>query len=79
MRRSALIGLGDGRIAAEARAIAYRLDPHAVVERAARAEEERTVTIRPAPDCMTYLTALAAGRSGRFGVRRAQAGRRHLL
>lgn len=53
-----LVGLGDGRIAAEARAIAYRLDPHAVVERAGRAERERTVTIRPAPDCMTYLTAL---------------------
>ncbi|MFY2860864.1 HNH endonuclease, partial [Mycobacterium sp. THU-M104] len=33
-------------------------DPHAVVERAATAEHERTVTIRPAPDTMTYLTAL---------------------
>ena len=53
-----LIGLGDRRIAAESRAIAYRLDPHAVVDRAVRAERERTVTIRPAPDCMTYLTAL---------------------
>ena len=53
-----LIGLGDRRVAAEARAIAYRLDPHAVVDRAVRAERERTVTIRPAPDCMTYLTAL---------------------
>jgi hypothetical protein len=51
-------GMGDRRIAAEARAIAYRLDPHAVVGRAARAERERRVTIRPAPDCMTYLTAL---------------------
>ncbi len=56
--RSRLEGLGDRRIAADAKAIAYRLDPHAVVERAARAERERTVTIRPAPDCMTYLTAL---------------------
>ena len=53
-----LIGLGDRRIAADARAIAYRLDPHAVVDRAVRAERERAVTIRPAPDCMTYLTAL---------------------
>jgi len=69
-----LIGLGDGRIAAEARAIAYRLDPHAVVERAARAEQERTVTIRPAPDCMTYLTALlpvAQGVSVYAALRRA--------
>src|ERR1700761_3169539 len=53
-----LTGMGDARIAAAAKAIAYRLDPHAVVDRAAKAEEERTVTIRPAPDTMTYLTAL---------------------
>ncbi|MGH3563652.1 MAG: DUF222 domain-containing protein, partial [Mycobacterium sp.] len=53
-----LDGMGDGRVAAAARAIAYRLDPHAVVDRAAKAESERTVTIRPAPDTMTYLTAL---------------------
>jgi hypothetical protein len=53
-----LDGVGDAALAAAAKAIAYRLDPHAVVERAARAHEERTVTIRPAPDTMTYLTAL---------------------
>ncbi len=53
-----LEGLGDARIAAAAKTIAYRLDPHAVVDRAVRAESERTVTIRPAPDTMTYLTAL---------------------
>ncbi len=53
-----LAGSGDARIAADARAIAYRLDPQAVVDRAVRAERERTVTVRPAPDCMTYLTAL---------------------
>jgi hypothetical protein len=55
---SRLDGMGDTRIAAEAKAIAYRLDPHAVVDRAVRAETERTVTIRPAPDTMTYVTAL---------------------
>jgi Domain of unknown function (DUF222)/HNH endonuclease len=53
-----LEGMGDARVAAAAKSIAYRLDPHAVVDRAARAEGERTVTIRPAPDTMTYLTAL---------------------
>ncbi|OBI52936.1 HNH endonuclease signature motif containing protein [Mycobacterium sp. E796] len=53
-----LNGVGDARLAAAAKAIAYRLDPHAVVERAAKAENERTVTIRPAPDTMTYVTAL---------------------
>lgn len=55
---ASLSGLGDARVAAAAKAIAYRLDPHAVVERAAKAENERMVTIRPAPDTMTYLTAL---------------------
>ncbi|MFZ0905566.1 MAG: DUF222 domain-containing protein, partial [Mycobacterium sp.] len=53
-----LDGMGDARVAAAAKTIAYRLDPHAVVDRAAKAEAERTVTIRPAPDTMTYLTAL---------------------
>jgi hypothetical protein len=52
-----LDGCGNARIEAEAKAIAYRLDPRAIVERAARAEHDRTVTIRPAPDCMTYVTA----------------------
>lgn len=55
---SSLNGMGDARVAAAAKAVAYRLDPHAVVARAAKAEHERTVTIRPAPDTMTYLTAL---------------------
>ncbi len=55
---SQLDGKGDARLAADAKAIAYRLDPHAVVERAVKAEAERTVTIRPAPDATAYLTAL---------------------
>ena len=53
-----LDGVGDARLAAAAKQIAYRLDPQAVVDRAAKAESERTVTIRPAPDTMTYVTAL---------------------
>ncbi|MGA8547320.1 MAG: DUF222 domain-containing protein, partial [Mycobacterium sp.] len=66
--------MGDARIAAAAKTIAYRLDPHAVVDRAAKAETERTVTIRPAPDTMTYLTALlpvAQGVSAYAALRRA--------
>ncbi|PXX08482.1 HNH endonuclease [Mycolicibacterium moriokaense] len=51
-------GMGDGRIVAAAKEIAARLDAQAVVDRAAKAEADRTVTIRPAPDCMTYVTAL---------------------
>ena len=53
-----LAGKGNKRIEADAKAIAYELDPHAVVERAVRAESERTVTSRPAPDNMAYVTAL---------------------
>ena len=55
---SKLDGQGDARITADAKEIAYRLDPQAVVDRAAKAEADRTVTIRPAPDTMTYVTAL---------------------
>ena len=55
---SNLDGMGDERVAATAKEIAYRLDPQAVVDRAAKAEADRTVTIRPAPDTMTYVTAL---------------------
>jgi hypothetical protein len=56
--QKALRGLGDARVAARAKSIAYRLDPQAVVDRAVHAHTERTVTIRPAPDTMTYVTAL---------------------
>ncbi|HVR00309.1 MAG TPA: DUF222 domain-containing protein [Mycobacterium sp.] len=69
-----LDGMGDARVAAAAKAIAYRLDPHAVVEHAAKAETERTVSIRPAPDTMTWVTALlpvAQGVSVYAALRRA--------
>lgn len=49
---------GDAALVADAKAIAYRLDPHAVVDRAAKAVGDRNVTMRPAPDTMTYVTAL---------------------
>ena len=55
---STLEGLGDKRIEAKAKTIAYELDPQAVVDKAVRARSERTVTVRPAPDAMTYVTAL---------------------
>ena len=55
---SRLEGMGDARVAAAAKEIAYRLDAQAVVDRAAKAEADRSVTIRPAPDTMTYVTAL---------------------
>lgn len=48
----------DRQVEGEARALAARLDAAAVTERRRRAETERCVTIRPAPDTMVYLTAL---------------------
>ncbi len=48
--------LGDRELVAEARRLAMRLDAGAVAKRRRRAESERNVTCRPAPDSMTYLT-----------------------
>src|ERR1700752_422539 len=71
---SKLDGMGDARVAAAARAIAYRLNAQAVVDRAAKADSERTVTIRPAPDTMTWVTALlpvTQGVAGYAALKRA--------
>lgn len=69
-----LDGVGTRRLVAMAREHAYRADPAAFVRRAARAENERSVTLRPAPDTMTYLTALlpvAQGVAAYAALRRA--------
>ncbi len=50
--------LSDRAVSAEARKVAYRLDPYSFVERARKAEADRCVSLRPAPDCMTRLSAL---------------------
>ncbi len=50
--------LSDRALVAAAQKIAYRLDPHTVLDRARRAESQRSVTLRPAPDTMSYLTGL---------------------
>ncbi|MGO4856825.1 HNH endonuclease [Arthrobacter sp. 2MCAF14] len=51
-------GAGDKAIIAAARTAAYRRDPRSVTQRASHAAAERHVSLRPAPDTMTYLTAL---------------------
>lgn len=56
--------MGDGELVAEARRAAYRLDPRSFVERRRRAESERRVTLRPAPDVMTHLSALLPVKDG---------------
>ena len=53
-----LTGKGNRAVQGEADRIAAELDAEAVVERHRRAVAERRVTSRPAPDTMTYLTAL---------------------
>ncbi|HEX4976259.1 MAG TPA: DUF222 domain-containing protein [Nocardioides sp.] len=54
----ALAGMSDREVVAAAQRIAYRLDARAVTDRARRAETQRRVTLRPAPDTMSYLTGL---------------------
>ena len=68
--------LGDRQTEAETRRIGYRLDPQAAVARAARAESQRRVTLRPVPDTMTQLTGLLPVRRGGRGLRRADPHRR---
>lgn len=50
--------LGDRELVRRVRAICYRIDAESVVARARQAESDRRVSLRPAPDTMTYLTAL---------------------
>ncbi|MGJ3191533.1 HNH endonuclease [Paenarthrobacter sp. FR1] len=57
-------GAGDKAITAAAKAAACRRDPRSVAQRAAHAATERTVSLRPAPDTMTYLTALLPAAQG---------------
>ena len=59
-----LAGWSDQHTARQARGWAHRLDPEGAVDRARRAVTDRRVTIRPAPDCMTYLTALLPMKEG---------------
>jgi hypothetical protein len=50
--------LGDARLQAAVRAMAYRLDPEGFVQRSRLAHGDRRVSVRTAPDTMAYLTAL---------------------
>jgi hypothetical protein len=48
--------LGDKQTAAQARRLAYALDPKAFMARVRGAQEDRRVTLRPAPDTMSLVT-----------------------
>ncbi|WP_435745042.1 hypothetical protein [Nocardioides sp. SYSU DS0663] len=51
-----LATMGEREVAGFCAKHAARLDPASVVARRRKAEEDRCVTLRPAPDTMTYLT-----------------------
>ncbi len=55
---------GDAQTVREVRRLAYAVDPGSAVARNARAVSDRTVTLRPAPDTMCYLTALLPAEQG---------------
>ena len=55
---ASLAGEGTRQVVARVKRLAAELDPASVVRRARRAEADRHVSIRPAPDTMTYVTGL---------------------
>ena len=57
-------GAGTRAVIATVRAAAARRDSRSVTQRASPAASERSVSLRPAPDCMTYLTALLPAHQG---------------
>ncbi|WP_081394917.1 HNH endonuclease [Mycolicibacterium conceptionense] len=59
-----LDGLGDRKVEAEAGRVAFRLDHDAVMARISRHQCDRTVTLRPAPHGMAYVTALLTSAEG---------------
>ena len=61
---AALEAMGDRELASACLTQVARLDAAALVARRRRAESERRVTLRPAPDTMTYLTALLPVKDG---------------
>lgn len=56
--QAALGQLGDRKLIAAIKTLAYGLDPLSVVKRAAKAASDRFVSCRPAPDTMAYVSAL---------------------
>ncbi|WP_419707876.1 HNH endonuclease [Promicromonospora sp. NFX87] len=61
---AALARLGTQRLVAWIKDLAGKLDVHACVKRNAKAVSERSVSVRPAPDLMVYLTALVPMQQG---------------
>ncbi len=68
-----LSSMGDAALVAACSEWAQRLDPAAVVARRCRAETQRHVGLRPAPDQMTWLSALLPVADGVASYARLQA------
>ncbi|WP_299922187.1 DUF222 domain-containing protein [uncultured Nocardioides sp.] len=79
--RDALEAMSDRQVIASAQAQGTRLDAAAQVARRRKAESERRVSIRPAPDSMVWLTALLPVKDGvvTFATLAAGQGRRRHL
>jgi hypothetical protein len=60
----ALEGMGDRELIGRARELAYELDPVSFVDRRRRAEADRRVSLRPAPDVMSQLSTLLPVKDG---------------
>ena len=73
---TAFDGWGQRRLVAETQRRVYALDPAAVVDRRRRAETERHVSLRPAPDTMARLSALLPAAQGDRRVGHPDPGRR---
>ncbi|MFI7587508.1 HNH endonuclease [Spongisporangium articulatum] len=56
--RLRLSGVGDAGVARQARKLGFALEPGLAYKRAKAAQVQRRVSLRPAPDCMTILTAV---------------------
>lgn len=56
--------MGVRELEAAAQRLAYRLDPGSYVERRSRADADRRVTLRPAPDTMALMSALTPAAQG---------------
>jgi hypothetical protein len=54
----ALSAYSDRELVGDIHKLAYKLEPESVVARRAKAESDRRVTLRPAPDVMSQLSAL---------------------
>jgi len=60
----ALETMGNKQLASAVRGMAYAMEPTAFLKRLSKAEAQRCVTLRPAADGMTYLSALLPLRQG---------------